>query len=77
MFATSVFPSGSGTSVVTSIIGAFTANIAQVLVVLGFMLGLTIVFALLTSSFGGGLSLSGAKADNDWDKDAHPDWGDV
>jgi hypothetical protein len=48
---TGVFPTGSGTDIVTSITGAISDNITEVLIVLGFVVGLKVAFKL----FNGGL----------------------
>lgn len=51
MLATSIFPTDAGADLVTAITGAISDNIAVVLVVLGFVVGLKIV----TRLFNGGL----------------------
>lgn len=51
--ATGVFPTGSGSNIVTSITGAISDNITEVLVVLGFVVGLKVALRLFNGSLKG------------------------
>ena len=51
--ATGVFPTGSGADLVTAITSAISDNITEILVVLGFVVGLKLVFRLFNSSVKG------------------------
>ena len=53
VFATSIFPSGTDTDMIAAITGAISDNIAIVLAILGFTVGLTYVFRLFRKSLKG------------------------
>lgn len=55
MFGTGILPSTAGADIVTAITGAISSDIAPVLVVLGFVVGLRVVFKLLNRSTKGKL----------------------
>lgn len=52
-FGTGIFPVGAATDLITAITTAITDNIAPVLAVLGFAVGLKIVFRLFNKSVKG------------------------
>lgn len=52
-FGTGVIPTGAGTTLVGDITSAISDNITEVLVVLGFVVGLKIAFKLFNSSVKG------------------------
>jgi hypothetical protein len=51
--ATGVFPTGAGGDIVTSITGAISDNITEILVVLGFVVGLKVALKLFNGSLKG------------------------
>jgi len=51
--AVGVFPADSGSDVVASITGAISDNITEILVVLGFVVGLKVAFRLFNGSIKG------------------------
>jgi|GEM_PF-4505537 len=53
MFGTGILPTGAGADLVTSITTAISDNITEILVVLGFMVGLTVVLRLFRHSLHG------------------------
>jgi hypothetical protein len=62
--ASSIFPIGSGSSLVTAVTNAIRNNIVEVLIVIGFIVGLSIVLGLLdTMGF-----IGQGKRDNDFFK---------
>jgi hypothetical protein len=53
VYATGVFPTGSGADIVTAITSAVSDNIVEILVVLGFVVGLKIALRLFNGSLKG------------------------
>jgi len=51
--ATGVFPTGAGTDIVDAVTGAISDNITEILVVLGFVVGLKIALKLFNGSLKG------------------------
>jgi|GEM_PF-4437527 len=47
MFATSIFPSSAGSNLVTNVVSAISGNVGEILIVIGFMVGLSIVLTFL------------------------------
>jgi hypothetical protein len=50
LFGTGIFPTGAGAGIVDSITTAISDNITEILVVLGFMVGLALVLRLFRHS---------------------------
>ncbi|MEI7632533.1 MAG: hypothetical protein WCJ60_04415 [bacterium] len=53
MFATGIFPTGAAADLITAITGAITDNIAPVLAVLGFAVGLKVILRMFNKSVKG------------------------